>query len=169
MSDAIGSYCVNPWSSDPAILEAALNAALRGADIRRSHQEFLAIVDSFYADDVEVTSEGLDKSVVGKSGLQGVLTQWLLPLHVMTEIGGLSATLRLVEDVATDERDTKCSAWELELIGISGSRSSLTWLCVRTWSNGTVASEHHHNYQRTGAPLHINDVGLIDQFRGGDL
>jgi hypothetical protein len=158
---------MKPSSSDPAILEAALNAALLGAEISRGYEEYLVIVDSFYADDVEANSEGLQKPVVGKRRLQNVLMQWLLPLHVMTEIGGLNATLRLKQDTGTDVIGTKHSTWTLELIGISGSRCSLTWSCVRTWRHGVVASEFHYNYQRTGAPLGINDVRFADQLPGG--
>jgi hypothetical protein len=43
----------------------ALNAALVAADIGRGYEEYLALVDSFYAEDIEVASEACLKAVVG--------------------------------------------------------------------------------------------------------
>jgi hypothetical protein len=34
-----------------------LNAAILGADIREGFEEYLAILDGFYADDIEASSE----------------------------------------------------------------------------------------------------------------
>jgi hypothetical protein len=158
---------MKPSLADPAALEAALVAALLAADISRGYEEFFAIIDSFYADDVEAASEGLERPVVGKRQLRNVVTQWLLPLHVMAEIGGLGVTLRRAEETRSDVRGTKHSTWALELIGVTGSRCSLTWSCVRTWKEAKVVSEYHYDYQRTGAPLGIDDVRFADQVRGG--
>src|SRR5262245_52474491 len=158
---------MGPLPSDPATLEAMLVASLRAVDISRGYDEYLAILDSFYADAVEVTSEGPEKPVVGKCELRNVVMQWLLPLHVMAEIGGLGVTLRLTEEAGTDVTRTKHSAWSVELIGVTGSRCALTWSCVRTWRGANVVSEYHYDFQRTGALLGINDVRFADRFPGG--
>jgi hypothetical protein len=45
------------YSSSQAV-ELALNGAILRAEISRSYEEFLEILEKFYADDVEVSSEG---------------------------------------------------------------------------------------------------------------
>jgi hypothetical protein len=44
-----------------------LNAAILGADIREGFEEYLAILDGFYADDIEASGEGCDGAVIGKA------------------------------------------------------------------------------------------------------
>ena len=46
--------------------ELTLNAAILRAEIARSYEEFLEIFDKFYADDVEVSSEGSPVVIRGK-------------------------------------------------------------------------------------------------------
>jgi len=158
---------MRPLLSDPTTLEAMLIASLLAVDISRGYEECLAILDSFYADDVEVAIEGLEKPVAGKGQLRNVVMRWLLPFHVMAEIGGLGVTIRLTEEAGTDVIGTKHSTWVLELSGITGSRCSLRWSRVRTWRGTKVVSEYHYNYQRTGAPLGIHDVRLAERCPGG--
>src|SRR5262245_6083991 len=131
---------IGPLPSDPPTLEAMLIGSLLAVDISRGYEEYLAIVDSFYADDVAVTGEGLKAPVVGKGHLRNVVMRWLLPLHVMAEIGGLGVTLRLIEEAGTDVIGTKHSTWVLELIGCTGSRCSLTWSWFRTGRGARLVS-----------------------------
>jgi hypothetical protein len=138
--------------------EGALNAALLTADISRSYEEYVALVDCFYADDVEAASEGSPTPVVGRGQLRALMTHWLLPLHVMAEIGGLSVTLQLSEETPTDVIGTRHSAWVLELVGATGSRCTLTWSCSRKWKDARVVSEYHYNHHQTGGPLGWNDL-----------
>jgi hypothetical protein len=95
-----------------------------------------------------------------KRQLKATLMSWLLPLHVMAEIGGLSVALTMTEATRTDVVGKKHSAWLLELTGITGSRCSLTWSCIRTWRGAKVVSEYHYNHQQIGEPLGIHDFRL---------
>src|SRR5712671_7421418 len=68
--------------------DSELNAAIVSADISASYEEFLAIVDQFYADDVELRSDSSPEPLIGRGRLKSRLFGFLVPLHVMAEIGG---------------------------------------------------------------------------------
>ena len=68
---------VKTLAADSAVAaERALNAAIINADITRGFEEYLTLVDQYYAEDVEVSA---DVSLLG----------FLVPLHMMAEMGGL--------------------------------------------------------------------------------
>src|SRR5215467_5447197 len=69
--------------------ERALNAAIVQANISQSFEEHLAIFEAFYADDIEVSSETHEEVIRGKPRVRALLYNFLVPLHVMAEIGGL--------------------------------------------------------------------------------
>jgi hypothetical protein len=75
-------------------LDHELNQALVNTDIADSYEEFLAIFDRFYAEQVEVASDGHSTGLAGKSRVLPILFNFLVPLHVMAELGGLSVTLQ---------------------------------------------------------------------------
>ena len=111
------------------IRERALNEAIVQADISRSFEEYLDIFNTFYADDVEATSDTDAEPVRGKARLRSVLLDFLIPLHVMAEVG-LSVSIREAA-ISGDAADETHSAWTLELVGTSGKISTLTWRTVR--------------------------------------
>jgi hypothetical protein len=78
----------------PSAFDHELNEALVNADIANGYEEFLAIFDRFYAEQVEMASDGHATGLAGKSRVVPVLFNFLVPLHVMAEIGGLEVTLR---------------------------------------------------------------------------
>src|SRR5258707_8048819 len=69
--------------------ERALNAAIVQADISESFEEYLGVFDAFYADDIEASTETREESVRGKARVRSLLFNFLVPLHVMAEVGGL--------------------------------------------------------------------------------
>ena len=71
--------------------ERALNAAIVQANISESFEEHLGIFDAFYADDIEVSSETHEEKIRGKARVRALLGDFLIPLHIMAEIGGLQA------------------------------------------------------------------------------
>src|SRR6267154_4817479 len=78
----------------PGFEERVLNAAIVRADISSSFEEYLEILDAFYAEDIEASS-GTDKEPIrGKVRVRSLLLNFLIPLHVMAEVGGLSITIR---------------------------------------------------------------------------
>jgi hypothetical protein len=74
--------------------ERVLNSAIIAADITRGWEEYLEIFDAFYADDVEVTADTETGPVGGKERIRTLLFDFLAPLHVMAEVGGLSIQVR---------------------------------------------------------------------------
>ena len=75
---------VKTLAADSAIsAERALNAAIVNADITRGFEEYLALVDQYYAEDVEVSTDVSPDPLVGKQRLKSVLLGFLVPLHIM--------------------------------------------------------------------------------------
>jgi len=83
----------DPYTSSQA-REHTLNAAIINANISESFQEYLEIFDEFYADDVEVSSETEEEPIHGKARVRSLIANFLVPLHIMAEIGGLLISIR---------------------------------------------------------------------------
>ena len=70
-------------------LDRELNEAIVNADISNSYEEFLAIFGRYYPENVEVASDTTPASLTGKAHVLPILIDFLMPLHVMAEIGGV--------------------------------------------------------------------------------
>jgi hypothetical protein len=139
--------------------ERVLNSAIIGADISRGWEEYLEIFDAFYADDVEVVGDTQTSSVRGKERIRAILFNFLVPLHVMAEIGGLSIQIRespIHGDIANETH----SAWSVDLIGVSGRTCKLAWCTLRRWAASRVVYERHYDHQQTGGALTGDDLRL---------
>ena len=133
-------------------LDRALNTAIVQAEISESFEEYLEILDAFYADDVEVSSDTGKQPIRGKARVRSLLFNFLIPLHVMAEVGGLSVSIRetpIPGDVAHETH----SAWTLTLAGLSGATCTLSWFTRRKWNGLRVVYEHHYDYHQSGGPL----------------
>ncbi len=64
--------------------ERVLNAAIVQADISLSFEDYLEIFNTFYADDIEVSSDTAEESIRGKDRVRVLLLNFLVPLHVKT-------------------------------------------------------------------------------------
>jgi hypothetical protein len=138
-------------------LENALNQAIVQAEISESYEEYLEIFDAFYADDIAATSDTLQEPIRGKTRLRALLVNFLAPLHIMAEIGGLLVSIRqaaIPGDVAAETH----SAWTLELIGVSGNSCKVSWRVLRKWHGSLVSYEHHYDYEQRGGPLTSKDL-----------
>jgi hypothetical protein len=139
--------------------ERALNAAIVQASISDSFEEYLEIFDAFYADDVEVSSEAAEEPIRGKEKVHSLLFNFLVPLHVMAEIGGLLISVRqavIPGDIAGETH----SAWTLDLVGASGRSCTVTWRALRKWNGSRVVYEHHYDHQQSGGPLTSDDLSF---------
>src|SRR5712671_549011 len=74
--------------------ERVLNSAIIAADIGRGWEEYLQIFDAFYADEVEVATDTETGPIRGRERIRALLFNFLAPLHVMVEIGGLAIDVR---------------------------------------------------------------------------
>jgi hypothetical protein len=137
--------------------ERSLNAAIVHADIGRSYEEYLEIFDEFYADDLEGSSETMEEPLRGKARVRSLLSSFLVPLHAMAEVGGVSISIRGTA-IPGDAIDETHSAWKLELVGVSGKLCTLSWHTFRKWNESRVVLEHHYDCQQSGEPLTHNDL-----------
>jgi hypothetical protein len=139
--------------------ERALNAAIVQADISENFEEYLEIFNAFYADDVEVSSETHEEPIRGKARVLSLLLDFLFPLHVMAEVGGLLISIRQTP-ILGDAVDETHSAWTLDLVGVSGRTCTLSWCSFRKWSGSRVVYEHHYDHQQSGGPLTFDDLSF---------
>jgi hypothetical protein len=139
--------------------ERALNAAIVQANISESFEEYLEIFDAFYADDIEVSSETAEEPIRGKERVRSLLFNFLVPLHVMAEIGGLLMSIRQTATPGDIAGETN-SAWTLDLVGVSGRSCTVTWRALRKWNGSRVVYEHHYDEQQNGGPLTSDDLSF---------
>ena len=92
--------------------ERVLISAIIAADIGRGWEEYLEILDAFYADEVEVTTDTETGPIRGRERIRAILFNFLAPLHVMVEIGGLAIQIR-ESPIHGDTPDETHSAWSV--------------------------------------------------------
>src|SRR5438552_2915651 len=140
-------------------LDRLLNEAIIHADISNSFEEYIEIFDTFYADDIEVSSDVAGEPVRGKSRVRSLIINFLVPLHVMAEVAGLSVSIRETA-IPRDAADETNSAWTLDLAGVSGATSTLKWRTRRRWAGSRVVYERHYDHQQSGRPLTQDDLSF---------
>ena len=160
MSDQRGFVSADHFRPDSytqsRIAERTLNAAIVHAEIARSYEEYLEIFDAFYADDVEGSSETTEEPIRGKAGLRSLILGFLVPLHAMAEVGGVSISVRQTP-IPGDVIDETHSVWTLELVGATGKVCTVGWRTFRQWNESRVVLEHHYDHQQSGEPLTAGD------------
>ena len=166
MTDSHSSALLDQRSSADSAARAdrELNAAIVSADISASYEEFIAIVDQFYAEDVEVRSDSSPEPLIGRDSLKSRLLGFLLPLHVMAEIGGLSVSVS-ERPIAGDSLDEQHSQWSLELVGVTGRAVRVRWSVGRRWRQSRVVGEYHYDHHQEGEALGLSDL-RIQSFNG---
>ena len=166
MTNSHSSTLLDPRSSadSAARAERELNSAIVSADISASYEEFLAIVDQFYADDVELRSDSSAEPLIGQARLKSLLAGFLVPVHVMAEIGGLSVSVS-ERPIAGDSLDEQHSQWSLELVGVTGRAVRVSWSVRRRWRQSRVVGEYHYDNHQEGEALGPSDL-CIPTFNG---
>ena len=139
--------------------EKVLNSAILAADISNGWEEYLEILDAFYAEQVEVSDGTESGAVFGRERVRALLFKFLVPIHVMAEIGGLSVQIR-ESPIQGDRVDETHSAWSVDLIGVSGRTCRISWCTLRRWAGSRVVYERHYDHQQTGEPLTDSDLHL---------
>jgi hypothetical protein len=144
-------------SSKVAKAELDLNNALVNADIAYGYEEYLALFDHFYDENVEVASDSNPDPLVGKARVLPIILNFLMPLHVMAEIGGLSVRLRCTP-VFSDNREEQHADWSLDLVGTTGRSVMVSWSSARRWKDGRVIYERHSAHRQLGEALTMIDL-----------
>jgi len=154
-----GDYSDRDLYASSRTRERALNSAIVRAEISESFEEYLEIFEAFYADNIEVSSETVKEPIREKGRVRSILANFLVPLHVMAEVGGLSISIRQTA-IAGDVADETHSAWTLDLVGVSGKTCTVTWRALRKWNGSRVVYEHHYDEQQNGGPLTTDDLSF---------
>src|SRR6516165_9518260 len=123
MSDQQSFMSGDPYLRHQAS-ERMLNTAITQARISESFEEYLEIFDKFYADEVEVSSETQHEPIRGKAWVGLLLLDFLVPLHVMSEVGGLAVSIKQTT-ISGDVANEIHSAWTLNIVGVSGKTCTL--------------------------------------------
>src|SRR5260370_32400174 len=114
---AVSRFDGNAYKSSQAA-DLALNTAILRAEIARSYEEFLEIFETFYADDVDVSSEDSRETIRGKTRIRPFLLNFLVPLHVIAEVAGLSVSVQQAAVPRATANDTP-SAWRIVFAGFA--------------------------------------------------
>ena len=154
----VGRFDGDAYKSSQAA-ELSLNTAVLRAEIASSYEEFLDIFETFYADDVEVSSEDSQVIIRGKARVRPFLLNFLVPLHVMTEIAGLSMSVQLTQ-VPRDGAHETHSEWRMDFTGVGESRCTFKWYAIRRWAASMVVYEHHYGHEQIDGPLTQDDLNL---------
>jgi len=161
MSDQCGFVSADEFHPDPytqsRTAERTLNSAILHAEISRSYEEYLGIFDEFYADGIEGSGDTTKEPIRGKAGVRSLVFGFLVPLHAMAEVGGVSISVRQTS-IPGDVVDETHSAWTLELVGATGKVCTVSWRTFRKWSESRVVLEHHYDHKQNGDPLTHNDL-----------
>ena len=153
-------HAADPYVSSHAG-ERALNRAIVTAEISRSFEEYLEIFDRFYSEDIEVSSATSTEQIRGKASVSSLLCDFLVPLHIMAEIGGVSISIRQIT-MPGDAAGETHSAWTLDLVGATGRSCTLSWRTLRRWKDSLVVYERHYDEQQSGGPLTEDDLRFGD-------
>ena len=149
-------YHPDPYTTSQTA-ERILNAAILNAEISRSFEEYLEIFDEFYADDIEGSSDTKEEPIRGKAGVRSLVFGFLVPLHAMAEVGGVSVSVRQTPIPGDVVHETH-SSWTLELVGATGKVCTVSWRTFRKWNDSRVVLEHHYEHQQSGEPLSEGDL-----------
>ena len=80
-------------SEVPQIQDKALNDAILSNDNRLDFLPFIELCHRHYADEVDLTFGVGPRRTVARDTLQGMLMDFLLPIHLISEMGGVEVTV----------------------------------------------------------------------------
>jgi hypothetical protein len=144
-------------SSKAAAAELDLNNALVNADIRNGYEEYLTLFHRFYDENVEVASDNSPAPLVGKARVLPIIFNFLMPLHVIAEVCGLSVRLRYTP-LFSDRREEQHAEWSLDLVGGAGRGVTVSWSSARRWKDARVIYERHSDHRQFGEALTMIDL-----------
>lgn len=127
------------------------------ADISSGYEDYLALFDHFYDENVEVASASNPAPLVGKARVLPIISNFLMSLHVMAEIGGLAVRLRYTPFFC-DKREEQHAYWSLDLVGATGRSVMVNWSSARRWKDGRVIYERHSDHRQFSEALTMIDL-----------
>jgi hypothetical protein len=144
-------------SSKVAEAELDLNNALVNADISNGYEEYVALFEHFYDENVEVASDSNPAPLIGQARVLPVILRFLMPLHMVAEVGGLVVRLRYTP-LFSDKREEQHADWSLDLVGATGRSVMVSWSSARRWKDARVIYERHSDHRQFGEALTMIDL-----------
>ena len=86
-----------------------------------------------------------------------VIFNFLVPLHVMAEIGGLSVRLRCTP-LFSDKREEQHAEWSLDLVGATGRAVMVSGCLPGDGKTRASYTARHSYYQQFGEALTLIDL-----------
>jgi len=142
-----------------AALEHTLNAVIADLPIGKGYEEWLATVDRFYAEHVQVSSDAAPGRLIGRARVKLALLKLIAPLHTVADADSRTVSLRCMP-IYADRHNEHHSAWWLESVGASGRRATVRWCVRRIWRRGLVVHEHFYENDMNGETLAVDDLWI---------
>jgi hypothetical protein len=86
---------------------------------------------------------------VGRKDSAHCSMNFLVPVHIMAEGGGVSISIREAA-IPGDAIGETHSSWVLNLVATSGKTCTVTWRTFRRWNGSSVVYERHYDQQQSG-------------------
>jgi hypothetical protein len=143
----------------PGIQDKALNEAILSNDISFDFLPFIDLCHRHYADEVDLSFSEGPRRTVAKDSLQGMLMDFLLPIHLIAEMGGVEVIVE-AQHIANDTPDQQHTCWSIELLAKTGTRLVMSWKTMRIWVAGKVVAEHFYDQSSEGSAIQYSDLEL---------
>jgi len=143
----------------PRIQDRALNEAILSNDISFDFLPLIDLCHRHYADEVDLTFGGESRRTVARDTLQGMLMNVLLPIHLVSEMGGVKVTVE-AQHITSDTPDQQHSFWSVEFLSKNGTRHVMSWKTMRIWVADKVVAEHLYDQSHEGPAIHYSDLDL---------
>jgi len=143
----------------PLIQDKALNDAILSNDISLDFLSFIELCDRHYADEVDLSFGEEPRRTVEKDAIQGMLMNFLFPIHLISEMGGVEVTVE-AQHITSDTPDQQRSFWSVEFQAKNGTRHVMSWKTMRIWVAGKVVAEHLYDQSHEGPAIQYSDLEL---------
>ena len=149
-----------PNDYEAALLQdKALNDAILSNDISCDFLPFIDLCHRHYADEVDLSFGEGPRRTVAKDALQGMLMNFLLPIHLISEMGGVEVMVE-AQHTTSDTPDRQHSSWSVEFLSKNGTRHVMSWKTMRIWVADRVVAEHLYDQSHEGPAIHYSDLDL---------
>lgn len=149
-----------PNDYEAALLQdKALNDAILSNDISFDFLPFIELCHRHYADEVDLSFGEGPRRTVAKDALQGMLMNFLLPIHLISEMGGVEAMVE-ARHTTSDTPDQQHSSWSAEFLSKNGTRHVMSWKTKRIWVAGKVVAEHLYDQSHEEPAIQYSDLEL---------
>ena len=127
----------------------ALNKAVLSNDISFDYLPFIELCHRHYADEVDLTFGEGPRRTAARDSLQGMLMNFLFPIHLIAEMDGAEGTVE-AQHAKGDTPEEQHTFWSAELLAKIGTRHVLSWKTMRNWVAGKAVAKHLYDQSQEG-------------------